>query len=83
MYLAHELFTKRKKEIPFEECHVPTYCFLVEENITDKERRRRKKRNTFFVVRPFEGPKTVCGEISGDDRPGDSSHEGATMAFFG
>ena len=24
----------------------------------------------------------MCGEISGDDRPGDSSHEGATMAFF-
>ena len=24
----------------------------------------------------------MCGEISGDDRPGDSSDEGATMAFF-
>ena len=24
----------------------------------------------------------MCGEISGDHWPGDSSHEGATMAFF-
>ena len=47
-----------------------------------KKKKKKKKRNTFFVVRPFEGSKTLCGEISGDDRPGDSSDEGATMAFF-
>ena len=53
---------------------------VMEENITFKARRRIRTEGEhllWFVLLLPTGPKTLCGEISGDDRPGDSSHEGA------